>query len=218
VTVLLSGSMWYEEAKTDETKTRGTLSAGGVEFFRAARGAWHTGGPTGEETIRGFQLWLSLPPELESSAPDSSYLNAADVPSTGPARLILGAYAGLESSIPSTYGINYLTVRLKAGEKWTYATPASHDVAFIAVSHGSIVVQGGGDVVIGELVVFEEAPGVHIAFEAKKDAEFVLGSAVKHAHELIMGRYSVHTSKQALIAGEAEIKRVGTQLKAKGII
>jgi hypothetical protein len=45
-----------------------------------------------------------------------------------------------------------------------------------------------------------------------------LGSAVKHPHELMTGRYSVHTSSAALRAGEAEIRRIGSQLAAAGII
>jgi hypothetical protein len=45
------------------------------------------------------------------------------------------------------------------------------------------------------------------------DTAFVLGSAVKHPHELVTGRYSVHTSKVALEQGEAEIKRIGERFR-----
>jgi hypothetical protein len=44
-----------------------------------------------------------------------------------------------------------------------------------------------------------------VEFEAVTDAEFVVGSAVPHRHELALGNYSVHTSREALHAGEAEI-------------
>jgi hypothetical protein len=40
-----------------------------------------------------------------------------------------------------------------------------------------------------------------------------LGSAEKHPHELVMGHYSVHTSKAALDQGEAEIRRIGARLR-----
>ncbi|HTD04838.1 MAG TPA: pirin family protein, partial [Undibacterium sp.] len=53
-------------------------------------------------------------------------------------------------------------------------------------------------------------------FVAEGDTEFVIGSAVKHPHELVMGYYSVHTSRQALERGEAEIQRIGAKLKAAG--
>lgn len=43
-------------------------------------------------------------------------------------------------------------------------------------------------------------------------SRFVLGSAAKHPHELVPGRYSVHTTHAALVAGESEIQRIGHQL------
>jgi len=43
----------------------------------------------------------------------------------------------------------------------------------------------------------------------------VLGSAAKHPHELVLGYYSVHTSKATLEQGEAEIRRIGAQLRAR---
>jgi hypothetical protein len=39
---------------------------------------------------------------------------------------------------------------------------------------------------------------------------------VKHPHPLVLGTYSVHTSKAALAQGEAEINRIGQQLRAAG--
>jgi hypothetical protein len=53
---------------------------------------------------------------------------------------------------------------------------------------------------------------------AEQPSRFVLGSAVKHPHDLVLGYYSVHTSQAALAAGEAEIRRIGAQLRSAGII
>jgi hypothetical protein len=44
-----------------------------------------------------------------------------------------------------------------------------------------------------------------VEFEALNDAEFVLGSAAPHAHALVLGYYSVHTTPAALRDGEAHI-------------
>jgi len=52
--------------------------------MRASGGVWHTGGASGNERIKGFQLWVALPPELELAAPQSQYLNALALPSAGP--------------------------------------------------------------------------------------------------------------------------------------
>ena len=48
------------------------------------------------------------------------------------------------------------------------------------------------------------------------DHGFVLGSAIKHPHDLVLGHYSVHTSAAALEHGEAEIQRIGQRLRAGG--
>ena len=67
----------------------------------------------------------------------------------------------------------------------------------------------------GQFAVFEESEGA-IELEAKGDTSFVLGSAVKHPHSLVLGNYSVHTSEATLAQGEAEIDRIGQRLRAAG--
>jgi redox-sensitive bicupin YhaK (pirin superfamily) len=202
LTVVHEGAASYEET----TGQKGVLSAGGVEWMRAGRGVWHTGSSVGEVTTKGFQLWIALPEQLEHAPSQSRYLSAAEVPTAGgSARVILGSDAGASSVIPAPEGINYLDVQLRAGERWSYRPPAGHDVAWMAVSQGAVRV--GEPVSAGELVVFEES-AADIAIQAASAARFVLGSAVKHPHELVTGRYSVHTSPAALRAGEREIRRI----------
>ena len=87
--------------------------------------------------------------------------------------------------------------------------------AWLAVSQGSV--WAGEPVSGGELVIFEES-GAEIAIHAKSAARLVLGSAIKHPHSLVLGRYSVHTSAEALGAGKREIVRIGSALAAAGII
>ncbi len=61
LTYLWQGSVRYE----DTTGAAGLLPAGGVEWFKAAGGAWHGGGAGNSGRSRGFQLWLALPPDQE---------------------------------------------------------------------------------------------------------------------------------------------------------
>jgi len=156
-----------------------------------------------------------LPPELELGAPHSQYLSASEVPRTGPARVILGRYGNVESPVPAPPGINYLLVRLSAGEQWQYTPPAGHDVAWLCVQCGALRV--ADESISGELVVFGESEEM-LAFTADEDSAFVLGSAVAHPHNLVLGYYSVHTSSEALRAGEARIREIGTQLRRGGRI
>jgi redox-sensitive bicupin YhaK (pirin superfamily) len=211
LTVVHEGAFSYEET----TGRKGILSAGGVEWMRAGRGVWHTGASAGEATTKGFQLWIALPEQLEHAPAQSRYLSAAEVPAAGSSRVILGAHAGASSVIPAPEGINYLDLQLKAGERWSYRPPAGHDVAWLAVSQGEV--RAGEPVSAGELVVFEES-AADVVIQAESAARLVLGSAVKHPHELVTGRYSVHTSPAALRAGEWEIRRIGSQLAAAGVI
>jgi redox-sensitive bicupin YhaK (pirin superfamily) len=211
LTVVQEGATSYEET----TGQKGVLSAGGVEWMRAGHGVWHTGAGASGMTTKGFQLWIALPEALEHAPSQGRYLSAADVSSVGPARVILGSHAGAASIIPAPAGINYLEVQLRAGERWTYRPPAGHDVAWLAVSQGAV--QASELVSAGDLVIFEES-GADIELYAKSAARLVLGSAVKHPHALVTGRYSVHTSPAALRAGEREIRRIGSQLAAAGII
>jgi redox-sensitive bicupin YhaK (pirin superfamily) len=206
---MIEGSVGYE----DTTGKKGVLSAGGVEWMRAGNGVWHTGAPVGDSPVLGFQLWVALPASEENAPAQSLYLAPSQVPQEGPARVLLGGYGTAQSAIPAPASMNYLAVRLKDGERWRYAPPAGHTVAWVAVNAGRL--DAGGPVGTGELAVFAES-GDAIDFVAHGDTAFVLGSAVKHPHELVMGYYSVHTSKAALDQGEAEIRRIGARLREEG--
>ncbi|MDB5096417.1 MAG: hypothetical protein JWM80_838 [Cyanobacteria bacterium RYN_339] len=200
-TTLLDGRLAYG----DSTGQAGSLDAGDVEWMQAGGGVWHWGAPE-HGTLRGYQLWLALPPGLELAPAASQYLDAAQVPSDGVARLLLGHYGALRSPIALPVSITYLHVRLKAGERWTYQPAADHDVAWLAVHGGAL--QVAGELVDRELVLFEGGNGA-ITVGATDDVDFVIGSAAKHPHPLICGSYSVHTSPTALAQGEATIVALG---------
>jgi len=213
LTWLIEGDTLYE----DTTGEQGVLRAGGVEWMRAGNGVWHDGAPApGTKRVQGFQLWVALPAAEENAPAQSIYLAPSQVPTEGPARVLLGRYGAAQSPIPAPAPMNYLAVQLKDGEHWRYTPPAGHTVGWVAVSAGRLGTGTGGEPIgTGELAVFEES-GAAIDFVARGDTSFVLGSAVKHPHELVMGHYSVHTSKAALDQGEAEIRRIGARLRQEG--
>src|SRR5260221_5442406 len=101
--------------------------------MQAGRGMWHGGGLDKAGRTRGFQLWIALPPELELGPTVSVYQGPEDVPQDGPARVLLGRYGKAASAFASPSPINYLAVRLKAGERWRYQPPAGHTVLWAAV-------------------------------------------------------------------------------------
>ena len=211
VTLILSGRVSYKET----TGREGVIETDGVEWMRASSGVWHTGGVVGIERIKGFQLWVAMPPELELAEPHSQYLNRDDFQFAGPARVVAGEYDGIKSVVQSPPGMTYLDVRLKAGERWTYRPQRAHNVAWIACHQGSVVALE--HVSRGEFVVFENGSRP-IEFEAVTDSGFILGSAIRHPYDLVTGYYSVHTNADALRTGENNIAEIGRRLVEQGVI
>jgi redox-sensitive bicupin YhaK (pirin superfamily) len=202
-----------EVSYIDPDNVRGTLPAGGVEWMPAGRGMWHGGGLENAGRTRGFQLWIALPPQLELGPVVSIYQAPEDVPQVGPARVLLGSYDSASSTFAPPSPITYIAVRLKAGQRWRYEPPVGHSVLWSAVASGAVSVP---DVLQqGELAAFAPSRQA-VEFEAVGDAEFVLGSAAPHQHDLVTGYYSVHTTPDALRNGEAHILEVKARLVQEG--
>jgi redox-sensitive bicupin YhaK (pirin superfamily) len=209
LTVVLRGGLAYE----DTTGKSGSVPTGGLEWMKAGNGVWHDGGPTPGDSLRAFQLWVALPPSEENASPESQYIPPDAVEEEAPVRVVLGRYSQASSAIRAPDGINYFHVRLKDGERWRYAPPEGHTVAWLAVDQGDL--RAPVPIRAGQFAVFEESESA-IELEADGDTSFVLGSAIKHPHPLVLGYYSVHTSEAALAQGEAEINRIGDRLRAAG--
>lgn len=228
ITVITEGDLRFD----DPADGTGYIGFGGFEWMRAGNGVWHGNELSGGTSPRakGFQLWIALRYELELAAVDSQYVQASEVPTTGPAHVILGSYGGVRSPARCPSGVTYLLVRLRAGECWTFkppgqpSTPASEvmpapsslqSVGWLAVASGALV--GNTAAVAGEMLIFDRS-GQSISLQAGPDAEavFVIGSAVPHPHSLHLGKYSVHTSPDALAVGEVNIERLRRRLVTAG--
>jgi redox-sensitive bicupin YhaK (pirin superfamily) len=207
-TTLLEGSLVYG----DSTGKSGTLHAGNIEWMQAGGGVWHGGTPLRGQPIRGFQLWMALPSTLELAPAESHYVETSSIPRDDRVRVLLGSHRGMRSPIPYDPPVTYLHVRLHDGESWTYEPPADHDVAWLAVAAGTLLVDG--QPVRREMAVFEEGDAP-ITVVAHGDAEFVIASATKHPHPLVTGDYSVHTSRKTLALGEAGIVNVARTMSLK---
>lgn len=209
VTYVFEGSTRYE----DTTGASGILPAGGVEWFKAGRGAWHGGGAGEAGRTRGFQLWLALPPDHELGSVESINLTPQDVPVDGPAHVVVGSYGNTTSHLDPGSSLNYLAVTLRAGESWSYQPPAGHLTAWMSLAKGRL--EAPGSIRAGDFVIFEPSE-TKIDITAETDAEFVIGSAVPATHDLALGTYSVHTSAESLATGERHIIEIGQRLRAQG--
>ena len=88
-----------------------------------------------------------------------------------------------------------------------------HTVLWVAIASG--VFSASDELRHGDLAAFERSSKA-VEFEALTDAEFVLGSAAPHEHDLVLGHYSVHTSPDALRDAEAHISAIRTRLVQEG--
>jgi redox-sensitive bicupin YhaK (pirin superfamily) len=201
-TTLIEGSVHYK----DSTGKAGILNPGDIEWMQAGGGVWHGGQPVQSKGMRGYQLWIALPEGLELAPAESHYVDANLVEADDKVRILLGSYGNLHSPINLPVPITYLHVRLTAGESWTYQPASGHDTAWVAVNKGKLFTSGTE--LENEMAVFSEG-NASIEFIAKGDVEFVAGSGAKHPHPLVTGYYSVHTSREALVKGEAGIERLG---------
>jgi redox-sensitive bicupin YhaK (pirin superfamily) len=200
-TTLIEGNFEY----IDSTGKSGTLHPGSIEWMQAGGGVWHGGEPAQGKGFHGYQLWIALPEELELAPAESHYIESSNVESDGNVRILLGSYGNLKSPVYLPVPITYLHVRLKDGESWIYNPDSSHETAWVAVNQGKLNV--AGTILENEMAVFSEGNS-SIEFRAEGDVEFVIGSSAKHPHPLVTGYYSVHTSEETLIKGEAGIVKL----------
>src|SRR5215470_11429418 len=209
LTYVAEGGVGYE----DTNGATGVVPAGGVEWMRAGGGVWHGGGMGEPGRTRGFQLWIALPPALELGSSVSLYQGPEAIGQEGPARVLLGRHGAAASAIEAPSPINYLAVRLTAGQRWRYQPPAGHTVLWVAVGAGAVAVPD--ELQQGELAAFAPSEDT-IELVARSGTELVVGSAVPHDHDLVLGRYSVHTSAEALREGEARIAAIRARLVQEG--
>ena len=209
VTFTIMGDSSY----TDTEGKKGVLNAGGIEWMKAGGGAWHQGGAAKAGRLQGIQLWIALSPSLENSASESIYVSPDDVLTKGNVRVLLGEFDGTKSAVTTPTPINYFQVNLKDGEQWRFQPPAGQTVAWVYPYEGKL----RADVLIDtkELAVFNDAEDA-IEVTAVDDTTFVVGTAVKHPHALVLGNYSVHTSREALSTGEKRIIEIRRQLQREG--
>jgi redox-sensitive bicupin YhaK (pirin superfamily) len=209
VSMIIEGSLHLR----DSLDAPVTIEPGGMEWICSGSGIWHGGAVTVSGNLRGFQMWVSLPPEFELAEPREQFLRPDEVPKLGPVRVLLGHYENVQSPIAMPSPMTYLDVRLSAGERWRYEPPRDHDVLWIAVHSGSIDV--GDAVGERELVIFEDGNEA-VDIVAHEECGFVLGSALRSPYDLVTINDSVHTSADALQRAQAQIGHLAETLRAQG--
>jgi redox-sensitive bicupin YhaK (pirin superfamily) len=208
VSLVLDGGTEIEE----NTGFKAELSKGAVVYMQAGGRVWHTSRRDMDQRMHGFQLWVSLPPELEKSNATRHYLKNEEVVIKDNVRIILGEYQGVKSPIEAPNDMSYLQVSLKKGEQWTYKPPKTHNVLWLQVYQGEL-----DKFKKDEVVVFDHS-NESITVEALEDTSLVLGSAAKFDHDLHLGRPSVHTNYSSLVRSRSRIENQLQELIKKGVL
>jgi len=130
-----------------------------------------------------------MPAALEHAPAQSQYLPPDAVPQSGPARVILGRHAGSLSEVIAPEDLLLLHVRLRDGERWRLTPGPGHDVGWLHVSQGALRL--ANERLANELAVLNESDA-EIVVAAEGETEFIVGTAIKHPHPLVLGHYSVH--------------------------
>lgn len=145
VTYVLQGSLDH----LDSAGHGGHLRAGGVQWMRAGSGVVHSEMPSAKlqrrgGTVEGFQLWVNLPKEHKMSKPRYQEIEPESIPEAkipgakspeSLVRVIAGSSCGISAVIETHTPINYIDVRLQAGDALEQAVPADH-VGFVYVYKG----------------------------------------------------------------------------------
>lgn len=198
----------------ESTGNKVTFGPRDAEYLQAGSGAWHAGGPVDGSPIKGFQLWISLPPELEEKDAESIFLKKEEFEKNENVTVLLGEYDGLKSKISPPNDMNYMEVSIAKNGRWIYNPPKPHDILWIMVFDGKL---NNIDAEDGELIVFEEG-SIPMEFTTNSGVSFILGSAKKFEHQLVLGRSSVHTSDDALENSMKKIESIHKELLRTKII
>jgi redox-sensitive bicupin YhaK (pirin superfamily) len=192
-----------------------SVKRGGLEWVLAGSGVWHRGRPSGDGPLQGFQLWLAMPPSDELADPYTRFIQPDDVPKTGPVTVLLGSQGQVASPLQTPLDVDLLWVELAAGQVWDYTPKTGHHVAWCFPQRG--ILELSGVQLDRELAILEEGAG-RLHFRALTACAFLLGTAVKHPHGLVLGSHSVHTSDRALSNGVQRIAEIGEELRNQGKI
>ena len=138
VTIMLEGLMRHRDSVGND----GLLRPGDVQWMTAGRGIVHSELPEMiDGRLKGFQLWVNLPSEKKMMPPGYQDIAAEKISTAsfegGSARVIAGAYLGVEGAATAQIPIRLLDVRLEAGAAWRI-DPADGNDLFMCVYEGSV--------------------------------------------------------------------------------
>lgn len=140
VSYLFEGSLLHR----DSLGTVQTITPGAINWMTAGRGIVHSERVTDAERgksrrLHGLQLWVALPPALETCDPAFQHVPAADLPTLVQhdgvhIRVLVGEAFGVRSPVLTASPTLYLDVQLAAHGEWTLP-PLAAEMAIYSPEH-----------------------------------------------------------------------------------
>jgi redox-sensitive bicupin YhaK (pirin superfamily) len=142
VTLVLDGELRH----ADNRGNSGVLGADDIQWMTAGRGIIHAELPNLDRVSHTLQLWLNLPAERKMVEAAYQDLRAADSvhldADQATIRLVSGALEGIAAPTRNQTPVQYLDVRLTAGQRSSLPIPAPHN-GFV------LILEGEGEVRVG---------------------------------------------------------------------
>ncbi|MDO1581260.1 pirin family protein [Rhizobium oryzicola] len=205
VTYLFDGEIKHR----DSLGTELVIRPGDINLMTAGRGIVHSertpenlrGHPL---SMSGLQTWLALPDDKEEIDPAFAHTAKSDMPlieADGAAgRVVIGAFEGLRSPVPTFTDTLYVDLTLEAGRRFPF--PAGHEERAIYILAGQLTV-AGDTFAADQLLVFR--PGDAITLEGGPDGCHIMlfGGAALNSKRYIWWNF-VSSSKERIEQAKEE--------------
>jgi redox-sensitive bicupin YhaK (pirin superfamily) len=194
ITFLLSGeadfkgSTYKQGLLKQEHLKEGSLKQNDVLWILSGSGIHYSLRPKTQDCV-SIKLRVALSPALESAPAQSICLASNLVERHGPAQVLLGRYKDAHSGFALPALVNYLVVRLSAGQEWHYEPPVNHSTAWMSVIDGRVHTSNTR-VSADELAIYDNS-NKSISFLAEQDSVFLLGSSQEYTHDLALEKFAL---------------------------
>jgi redox-sensitive bicupin YhaK (pirin superfamily) len=178
VTYLFEGSFLHR----DSLGTVQAITPGAINWMTAGSGIAHSERVPDDQRgqarrLHGLQLWVALPPALETVAPSFQHVAADAIPTVDPAggvtvRVLVGSAWGQTSPVRTASPTLYLDVQVQPHGRWTLP-PLAPEMALYSLDS---VLQVDG----------QEVPAQHMAL-LQSGADVVVQAGVEGARFVIIG-------------------------------
>ena len=180
LTYMIDGHLLHK----DHMGNKGNLTAGGVQWMKAARGVIHSEMPQQDNGLmRGFQLWINLPGREKMTDPEYQDFRPEDIPeidiATSRIKVLSGHYREVVGPIRDPHTeLFYIDAKLNASQIFEHSFDGDN-TAFLFLFEGNLML-GQTPIPTSHLVVLGQGERLSVT-AGEEGARFILvsGKAIR---------------------------------------